>query len=68
MILAAIIFKMTFTTFNINQEFTFNSTFVVKAVSFVFKSEFFTRLEMSNLSTKSFSFIFASNMLTVNLL
>ena len=46
----------------------FDSTFVANIVSFVFKSEFFMRLEASNLLPNSFYFIFASSMPLVNLL
>ena len=40
----------------------------INVASFVFKSEFFTRLEILDLSTNTFSFIFASAMSFINLL
>ena len=46
----------------------FNSAFVVNLASFVYKSEFFARLEIPDLLANSFCFIFASSMWLVNLL
>ena len=45
----------------------FNSVFVATVASFVFKSEFFTRLDIFDLLTNYFSFIFALSMSFVNL-
>ena len=44
----------------------FNSTFVANVKSFVFKSEFFVRLEILDLLTNSFCFIFGSSVTLVN--
>ena len=62
--LHVIIFKIAFTkkqlesnawSFNIFSCFVFNSAFVANVTSFVFKSEFFTRSEILDLSTNPFS-------------
>ena len=42
--------------------------FFVNAVSFLFKSELFTRLEIPDLPINPFSFIFVSSISLVNLL
>ena len=41
---------------------------VANVLSFVFKSELFTKLEILDLSANSFSFIFESSMLLISLL
>ena len=46
---------------------TFNSAFLADVASCVFKSEFFTRLEISDLSN-SFTFIFRLSISFINLL
>ena len=46
----------------------FNFAFVANRASFMFKPELFTRLEISDLLTNSFCYIFASTMSLANLL
>ena len=46
----------------------FNSAFVANVARFLLKPEFFTRLGISDLSTNSFSVIFASSISFVNLM
>ena len=55
-------------SFTILSCFAFNSAFVADVATLVFKPEFFTRLQISDLLTNYFCFIVASGMSLVDIL
>ena len=61
-------FKSYVCSFTVLSCSTFNMAFVANIASYMFNSEFFTRLEISDLLTNSFCFIFTSSVSFVYLL
>ena len=61
-------FKSNVWSFKVLSCSAFNAAFVANVANFEFKSEFFTRLEISDMLTNAFYFIFASSTSLVKLL
>ena len=62
------LFELNVRSFTILSCSSFNSDFVANVASFVFQSEFSTRLEILDLPTNLFSYIFVTSTSLVNLL